>query len=293
MVRPPLVCTVLLLGLTLFSSPARADQEWPVARGPSREPLPYRYDPRVVAKVPRTFLDDSVAAILYSGNSYLVEKDGTIETITHEVTRLNGRKGVEKLGEYRNITFSPSYQKLTLNEARIHKAGGKIINVEAWHVHLRDVSTDYQVYDPEKQLIITFPSLEVGDTIEVKWTIRGKNPEHVGHFFTRYSFGDPSYPVVLDELRVRVPKDRPLKYTTVHGEAEPAVNEIDGQKLYLWRKLNNEKQSRDDDLPSKEELRPQCWYRRLPHGRRSERGSSSSAPTAGNAPPRSKPPSKS
>src|SRR6185437_17160241 len=137
---------------------------------------------------------------------------------THEVTRLNGRKGVEKLGEYRSITYTPGYQTLTLHAARIHKAGGKIINVEARHVHLRDVATDYQVYDPEKQLIITFPSLEVGDVIEVKWTIRGKNPEHAEQLFTRYSFGDPTYPVLLDELRVSLPKEKALKYVCIYGK---------------------------------------------------------------------------
>ena len=38
---------------------------------------------------------------------YLIEADGTIETISHEITRFNGRKGVEKLGEYRNIIYTP------------------------------------------------------------------------------------------------------------------------------------------------------------------------------------------
>src|SRR5262249_36229258 len=150
------------------------------------------------------FLDDAAACVLYAGNTHLVEGDGTIETVTHDVTRLGGRKGVEKLGEYRNIAYDPSYQKLTLNEARIHKAGG-VVDVQPRHVQLRDVATDYQVYDHEKQLIISFPSLEVGDVIEVKWTVRGRNPEHGGQFFTRYSFGDPTFPVLVDELRVRLP----------------------------------------------------------------------------------------
>ncbi len=109
----------LLLALAACSpSAGRGEETWPVTRGPSREPVPYRYEPRVLDKVPRAFLDDAVATVLYSGNSYRFEKDGTIETVTHEVTRLNGRKGIEKLGEYRNITFTPSYQKLTLNEGK-------------------------------------------------------------------------------------------------------------------------------------------------------------------------------
>jgi tetratricopeptide (TPR) repeat protein len=255
MARWRLVAFFLLALAAGAPSSVRAERDWPVVRGPAREPIPYRYDPRVLEKVPRTFLDDAVATVLYSGNSYRVEKDGTIETTTHDVTRLNGRKGVEKLGEYRNITFTPSYQKLTLNEARIHKPSGKIVEVEPRHVHLRDVATDYQVYDPEKQLIITFPTLEVGDTIEVKWTIRGKNPEHARQFFTRYSFGDATYPVVLDEFRVLLPKDRALKYGTDFGTIEPVIREMDDQKLYLWKKENCPRPPKDEDLPSKEELR--------------------------------------
>src|SRR5947209_16135502 len=46
---------------------------WPVARGPSHEPRPYRYDPGLVKRLPREFLDDSAACILYAGNTYLVE----------------------------------------------------------------------------------------------------------------------------------------------------------------------------------------------------------------------------
>src|SRR5262245_36382792 len=150
-----------LASLFVALTPARADDAWPVTRGVSREPAPYKYDPASVKKLPREFLDDSAATILYAGTTHLVEADGTVETITHEVTRLNGRKGVEKLGEFRNITFAPTYQKVTLNIARIHKHDGKTFEVQPRHVHLRDVATDYSVYDPDKQLIITFPTLEV------------------------------------------------------------------------------------------------------------------------------------
>ena len=208
----PLLALVLLFGWI----PAARAEGWPVPRGPSHEPEPYLHDGKKPPAVPREFLEDAAACVLYAGNTYLVEADGTLETITHEVTRFNGRKGIDKLGEYRNIAYDPAYQKLTLNEARVHKAGGAVVEVEPRHLQLRDVSTDYQVYDHEKQLIISFPSLEVGDVIEVKWTVRGNNPEHAGQFFTRYSFGDPTYPVV----RRRVPRppaagDRPFKYR--HG----------------------------------------------------------------------------
>src|SRR5260370_11317441 len=102
--------------------PAHAGDTWPVTRGASHEPHPFRYDAKLWKDVPKDFLDDAAACVLYAGNTYLVDADGTVEIITHEVTRLNGRKAIEKLGEYRSITYTPTHQKLTLNEARIHKA---------------------------------------------------------------------------------------------------------------------------------------------------------------------------
>lgn len=243
----------LLLALT---PAARADDAWPVPRGPSREPAPYTFDRASLTKLPADFLDDSAAVILYAATTHLVEADGTVEAITHEVTRLNGRKGVEKLGEVRNIVYTPSYQKLTLNEARVHKPDGKIVRVLPRHVHLRDVGTDFQSYDPEKQLIITFPSLEVGDTIEVKWTVRGKNPEHAGQFFNRYALGDLSYPIALDEYRVRLAKGLTLKHAVVNAALAPAITDDNGEKLYVWKQANLPRGPRDEAAPSKEELRP-------------------------------------
>ena len=253
LVRPFLA--FLVLGCTALGGAAvRAGDKWPVPVGPSHEPDPFHYDAKVWKDVPRDYLDDAAACILYASTSYLVEPDGTIETIVHDVTRLNGRKGIEKLGEYRNLSYDPSYETLTLNTAVIHKADGHDAPIEPRDVQLRDVSTDYQVYDHEKQLIISFPHLEVGDIFEVKWTVRGKNPEHAGQFFTRYTFGDATYPCVTDELRVRLPKSMPLKYASFVGSIEPIRTEDKDTVLYTWKSELNRQLPQDENLPSKETL---------------------------------------
>jgi tetratricopeptide (TPR) repeat protein len=252
--RSALLLAFALLSLTPLQAPAA---DWPVPRGPSHEPEPYRYDPADAKRLPRAFLEDAPACILYSGSSYLVEGDGTIETITHEITRFSGRKGIDKLGEYRNITYNPSYQTLTLNEARVHKADGRVVAIEPRHVQLRDLSTDYLIYDRDKQLVISFPNLEVGDTIEVKWATRGKNPEHQGQFFTRYNFGDDTFPVARDELRVRLPRGRELKYGAIGGTLDPVVRDDGDRRLYTWRAVNRPQLPQDDYLPPKEDLRLQ------------------------------------
>jgi tetratricopeptide (TPR) repeat protein len=234
-----------------------AETNWPVPREASHEPNPFRYDPARWKTVPKDFLDDASACVLHSATINLVEADGTIETISHEVTRFNSRKAIEKLGEYKNIVYTPAYQKLTLNEARVHKADGRTVAIEPKHVLLRDVTTDYQVFDPDKQLVISFPTLEVGDVIEVKWTVRGKNPEHQGQFFTRYNFGDDTNPVVEDELVVRAPKALALKYATTGGKVEPKITDDEQTRTYHWSTHDKRQLSQDGDMPSKEEFRTQ------------------------------------
>jgi tetratricopeptide (TPR) repeat protein/transglutaminase-like putative cysteine protease len=259
-------CRLWIACICLMSaiSSVRAD-DWPVPRGPSREPVPYRYDAKVLKTIPKDVLDDSTACVIYSGTTNLIETDGTVEAISHEITRLNSRKGIEKLGEYRAITYDPTFEKLTLNEARIIKADGKIVLIEPKHVQLRDVATDFQVYDQSKQLVISFPNLEVGDTYEVKWTVRGKSREFAGHFFSRYTFGDDSQPVLRDEFRVRVPKNKTLKYATVNGKVDLKITDAaDGAKFYYWSATDNRPLPRDEDRPSKEELRLQVVVSTFP-----------------------------
>ncbi len=256
MVRMRRFCSlVFVCSLAICSGlPEKARADWPVPRGPSHEPSPFRFDPNSLKSLPKEYVDDSAACILHAATIHLVESDGTVESIGHEVTRLNGRKGIEKLGEFRNITYDPSYQKLTLNEACIHKANGRKVEIEPRHVQLRDVATDFQVYDRDKQLIISFPTLEVGDVIEVKWTVRGKHPEHGGQFFTRYSFADANYPVAVDLFQVRVPKSKSFHHASVGGKLEPQCVEDDRSRTYTWKALHCRKFPQDNNLPSREQL---------------------------------------
>lgn len=248
-------CGAVLVVL-LLSGSARADS-WPVQRGPSHEPAPYRYDAKVWSHVPREFLDNYSACILYYGTTHLIDADGTVETITHEITRLGGRKGIDSLGEYRSISYDPTYQTLALNAARVLKPDGRVVEIEPRHMQVRDVSTDFQTYDRDKQVVISFPNLEVGDCYEVKWTTRGKNPEFAGKFFSRVTFGDDQYPIVRDELRLRLPRAMPLHHATVNGTLAHMRNGGVDHCLYHWWSTNRKPLPQDADRPSKETQRLQ------------------------------------
>jgi tetratricopeptide (TPR) repeat protein len=248
---------ILVAVCLLLPAAVRAD-EWPVERGPSREPAPYRYDSK--AAIPRAFLDEALACVIYSGTTYIIEDDGTVESISHEVVRLNSRKAIERLGECQDIFYNPVWQKLVLNEARVIKPSGVVVEVEPRHVHFRDANTDFLVYDRDKQLVISFPALETGDVIEVKWTTRGKNPEFFGQFFSRNTFGDDRFPTVCDELRVRLGKDRPFHFRAINGQLEPKVQAEGNTRWHAWKVENRPALPRDDNLPSRETLRLQVVF---------------------------------
>lgn len=249
---------IMMLGL--LGQPAVAEQSWPIPHGPSHEPAPYRYEDHRNDPVPGEFIEDVGACYLYAGSTYLIEPDGTVEIIIHEVVRLNGRKSAAELAEFTAITFDPLFEKATLNAACIHKRDGKKVEIRPRDVHLRDLASDYQSYDPEKQLIITFPGVQVGDVLEVKWTVRGKHPEYRGGYFNRYSFGAVDYPIVLDELRVRMPGEKKLRWVSSGADLAPTITEEKGAHLYRWSMSNTRWLPKDENAPSREELRPHVAF---------------------------------
>jgi tetratricopeptide (TPR) repeat protein len=218
--------------LALSVSSVRGEgQEWPVPHSPAKASL-CKFDPAACKKLPSGFLDDAPACVLFSGTTHRLLPDGTLESTTQELIRLNGRKGIDQLGEYKTITYSPAYETVVLHEARVHKARGGIEPVAAKHVRVRDVNTDHQIYDPSKEVVISFPGLETGDVMEVHWTTRGKHPEYQGQYFYRYTFGHDKYPVARDEWTIRVPKDRPLKFAVVNSDLKPEIHDEGDERVY-------------------------------------------------------------
>lgn len=250
-------CVVIWCG---FVAPTVAD-EWPVARGPvPHEPNPYVYRVADGQALPKDFLDNATACYLHAQTSYRLEADGTTTSTTHEVIRLNSRKAIEELGEHRTMIYVPAYEKLTLHTARVHKTNSKIVEIEPKHVQLRDTATDFLVYAADKQLIISFPNLAVGDVLEVKWSVRGRNPEYQGHFFTRYGFGDERYPIARDVFQVILPKDRPLVHAVLNPQRGPAdfkpiVQQGEHHTTYTWTANTCRPLPKEDHAPSREDAR--------------------------------------
>jgi transglutaminase-like putative cysteine protease len=204
--------------------------EWAVARGPASIPDEVQFDPELVQAAPPQFLTDHAACTLFRSSTYLVSQDGTVEAVHHFLYRLNNRSAVEGDGEW-PIEYDPAYERFSLNEARVHGAGGAVRELRPDDVHVRDSNTDYQVYDQYKQAVLSFPGLETGDVVEIVFTIAGRDPSQEGMFTVRYPFNDPvQTPLVHGELVVQTPIDLPLVHATFGGGVRVAESTDGGTR---------------------------------------------------------------
>src|SRR5262249_57793217 len=149
----------------------------PVKRGPSPEPSPYRYQPDDLRQIPSQILEGDDGCIVYMADVRLIQvwpdELGAVEdSVHHRVIRCNRPAAFPQVGEFRDIRFDPEAEALTLNEAAVHQHDGSVLEVRPDEVRVRDVNTDFLKYRDTKMVIVSFPGLEAGDVIDVKWTVR-------------------------------------------------------------------------------------------------------------------------
>ncbi len=214
-----------------------ASQAWPLKRGPAPAWAGLPGNLAGALPVPREWLEEHGAVFLHVSSRHLLETDGTITVCTTEVVRLLGRKAIAILGDHRSILFDPAFEECTLHQAFAVAADGSRRELEARQCQVRDMITDYAVYDNQKQAILSFPGLQPGDTVVVQWTTRGKNPEYRGEMFGRHSVGMVAYPTLEEVLEVGVPVGK-----TLHAQATgtPTKHTTQGVDWSVWRSVRLE-----------------------------------------------------
>jgi hypothetical protein len=241
-------------------TPVSAKEAWPVEREASHEPAPYCYQPEHLRRLPADFLEKAEAVIVYMADVGLFQAEpdecllGKEEWVHHRVIRCNRAAAFRGVGEFRDIRFTPRAESLTLNEAVVHKPDGRVLPVRPEHVRVRDVNTDFLVYSESKMVIVSFPNLEAGDVIEVKWTVRRawRNAE-LAAFGRCISFGRLSpldeeadnsrdcFPVARQVVRLCLPQlreDLRLRFAVAGGAVEYKVEEQASSRRHTWQATN-------------------------------------------------------
>src|SRR5262249_23473518 len=96
-------------------------------------------------------------------------------------------------------------------------------------------------------------------------TVRGKNPEFAGHYFSRYTFGDDAIPVARDEVHVVLAKGKAFHWGTANGKVEPEMRTLkDGSKHYQWQTRDRLPNPKEEHHPSREALGTRLTFTPFP-----------------------------
>jgi transglutaminase-like putative cysteine protease len=135
-----------------------------------------------------------------------------------------------------NISFDPSYQTLAIHHLRLRRNQQEFDRYDPAKVQFlqREQDLERQLYNGERSALIILDDVRIGDTIDLAYTLMGRNPVFGGHFIDLAYLG---WGAPVQELRYRLIK--PSGRTLRHQERGPSssvvtVNETTHGQEWLW-----------------------------------------------------------
>ncbi len=136
------------------------------------------------------------------------------------------------------IQFNPAYQTVVLHEAALWRQGRKLDRLQGVRLEVmrREANLERLVIDGTQTLMAVLPDVQLGDVVEVAYTIEGENPifeGRIGHVLDLAS----QDPVDHLHLRLVAPRGRQLHTRLLSTTIEPErLVEGDTQVLRIVRR---------------------------------------------------------
>ena len=186
---------------------------------------------------------------LLADHQVRVSSDGAAENYYRIARKLLSAAGVQNASEL-TIAFDPSYQRLVLHDVIITRDGKKIdaLNPEEVRVIEAEEDSEKSIYAGQLTALIVVKDVRPGDVLDYSWTLDGANPILRGHYADDLDLSS-SVPTRLIRHRLVWPAARPIHFK---GHVQPAIEEIDAEKILTWERRNAPALDIEDETPS--------WY---------------------------------
>jgi len=222
-----------------------------------------------LAAEPKAPADDIAAKIAaakgdFDGADYVVVFDATDITVADDGmgTAVNTRvvkilkEGGAKSQCRQVWDYDPATNVLNVERVRVHKADGKIIDVDTAAI-VSQPAPQWIIFWGSLQTIVGIPGLAVGDSIEMTHVKKGFNtayladapnasgstggpslkPPMPGHWYDKVIW-DEGVPIVEKRYVVRISKDKPLQYEIVNGSLTTSVRFDGPTAIYTFSSKN-------------------------------------------------------
>lgn len=193
---------------------------------------------------------------------YRYDADGRGTRDSTFVVKIESDLGVRRWGQLAWV-YMPESQQLTVPMIEVRKGDGRVIRPDASAITDSAVqpTAGISLLQDLRQLIITIPSLAVGDSLAIRTSLKIHTPMIPRHFWLEHGFTRQA--VVLTELleidlpegaspTIRVAPNAPVEASALKGKIE------NGRKLLRWTTSNltvtpdtaDEKDNQDDEPPA-------------------------------------------
>jgi len=158
--------------------------------------------------------------------------DQTVEDVETLRIRILNESSLSSAGQQR-LSFIDGVQKLHIVEAYTEKPDGRRVSVPDSGIITRDAEAGGNVYTrDQKQIVVIFPDLAVGDTVVLTWRLTRSGDMFPGHYSQAHIF-PRQMSLGTSEVRIVAPKERYLNIATQGAGFETDAKEVDGARVYM------------------------------------------------------------
>jgi len=181
---------------------------------------------------------DANTILIEMKTTYDYQTNGNYVSTTYGLRKILTEQGKKDFSESK-FPYYRKYDRIYVNQARIIKPDGTIQDVPEENITdiTLSILASMNIYEPDqRQKVITFPNLEVGDAIEYFVVDTCHHAIIEGEFDCMYFFQEFN-PVLHDEVIVTGPFSMPLTYKSQNdpeGKIQFSRSEKDGKITYRW-----------------------------------------------------------
>jgi transglutaminase-like putative cysteine protease len=233
---------MLCLALALTASLLRADADWKA----------------LAARFPQ-----AMAVVEDSAETFDVQADGKYVSTTHYRATILQEPGIGPLSKYGD-SYYDKYDQVLVKRAVVTGPDGKMTPVDPDNIKDIPMPAHGPFYLQNVRLVlISFPQLQVGSTVEVDTEVRRNSPP-MDHSFSLLESLQGEQPVLRQSVAVTLPAAMPLAWKVYRGQAAFTRTERDGKVTYQWQVPEQPQIIPEPSMPPAPEVTPMLALSTIP-----------------------------
>lgn len=194
--------------------------------------------------------------VLHNLSVHTVFESGLGSAFHQYVAQANSEEGTRRLKTF-SVRFDPATQHVQILRSRVHRSDGT--KVEATETFEQPLGEPwYRIYYDTRALVIVFPDLELGDTIELNYRINDIGERNLfADYFGDLQFTAGSFPVKHYEYVLITPTSRDFFFNDFADGAVQHEREIRGEiRIDRFTKQDREALRTEPRMPGMTEVAP-------------------------------------